>query len=415
MGSSVKLSRQGRIWQRICQRLLRACGAVIAVPLAAQEQVELPADDTLLDPAFEEVFRIGGVDGDAWEAFGFISEAEFDGAGNLYVLDEVNSRVVVVSPAGDLVREFGRRGDGPGEFGSARGLAVTPDGRAVVFDGSNLAFQVFGADGEFTRASRIEQAEGGPVSLFLITGGMRPAGSLDAVVPRGLRKIDVVAGPGAAKPDERRYVVRFDIAGETARVDTLATAWNPKRDDSGVRVEGAGDRMTVEVRRNQRAFEPGLLIAVMPDGGVAFADSTTYAIRVANPSGTVTRTVARPIRPRRVTDRIKDAEIERRLASAPPVPEIRQGLVANLQFWPEVPVLSDLRATWEGRLWVRRRAADAGPNGPIDVLDAEGRYVGTYAKGATAMPVAFGPAGLAAFVETDDLDVQTIVVKRLPR
>lgn len=406
------LAWASRVTRRIVLPL--AC-AVAAAPLAAQERIELPADDQLLDPAFEELFRIGGRDGDGWEAFGFVSEAGFDGAGNLHVLDAANSRVVVVSAGGEFVREFGRRGDGPGEFGAARALSVMRDGRAVVFDGSKLAFQVFGPDGEFARASRIEQTEGGPLSLFLITGGMRPAGAGDAVVPRGLRQIDVGRAPGASDSGERRYVMRFDIGGEAARMDTLATAWKPQQEDSGVRVEGSGAGMSVEVRRNLRAFEPGLLVAVMPDGAFAFADSTTYAIRFARPSGAVFRTVMRPLRPRRITDRIRDAEVERRLASAPPVPEIRQGLVANLQFWPEVPVLSDLRATWSGGLWVQRRAEDAGPSGPIDILAADGRYAGTFAEGAASMPLAFGPDGLAAFVETDDLDVQTIVVKRLPR
>ena len=78
-------------------------------------------------------------------------------------------------------------------------------------------------------------------------------------------------------------------------------------------------------------------------------------------------------------------------------------------------MLSDVRASWDGRLWVQRRAADASPHGPIEVLSADGGYAGTFAEGAAAMPIAFGPDGLAAFAETDDLDVQTIVVRRLPR
>ena len=170
-------------------------------------------------------------------------------------------------------------------------------------------------------------------------------------------------------------------------MDTLAAAWMPKRDDSGVRVSGSASRPTVEIRKNLRAFEPGLLVGVMPDGGFAFADSTTYAIHVANASGVVSRILTRPFRPRPVTDRIRDAERERRMATVPAggrlsgnqLEEIRQGMVANLEFYPEVPVLSDVRASWEGRLWVRRRAADASPDGPIDVLSADGGYAGTFA------------------------------------
>ena len=41
-------------------------------------------------------------------------------------------------------------------------------------------------------------------------------------------------------------------------------------------------------------------------------------------------------------------------------------------------------------------------------------FLGTFATGATAMPDAFGPDGLAAFIERNELDVQTVVVGRLP-
>ena len=43
-------------------------------------------------------------------------------------------------------------------------------------------------------------------------------------------------------------------------------------------------------------------------------------------------------------------------------------------------------------------------------MTKDGRYVGTFVKGATAMPVGFGPDGLAAWVELDELDVPTVIV-----
>ena len=42
-----------------------------------------------------------------------------------------------------------------------------------------------------------------------------------------------------------------------------------------------------------------------------------------------------------------------------------------------------------------------------------GRYPGTYSAGAIAMSAASGPDGLVAFIETDRLDVKTVVVRRL--
>ena len=53
-------------------------------------------------------------------------------------------------------------------------------------------------------------------------------------------------------------------------------------------------------------------------------------------------------------------------------------------------------------------------DGPIDVLTAEGEYIGTYRAAATKMPDAFGPDGLAAFIELDEFEVPSVVVRRLP-
>ena len=65
---------------------------------------------------------------------------------------------------------------------------------------------------------------------------------------------------------------------------------------------------------------------------------------------------------------------------------------------------------------MQRRGEDPSDNnGPIDVLTIDGGYVGTYPAGALQMPAAFGPDGLVAFIETDELDVETVVVRRLRR
>ena len=83
------------------------------------------------------------------------------------------------------------------------------------------------------------------------------------------------------------------------------------------------------------------------------------------------------------------------------------------RFYPEIPVLRSLSTTWEGRIWVQRRGDEPGSPGPIDVLTGDGRYVGTFAADAK-VPDAFGPNGMAAFVEFDEFDVARVVARRLP-
>lgn len=48
------------------------------------------------------------------------------------------------------------------------------------------------------------------------------------------------------------------------------------------------------------------------------------------------------------------------------------------------------------------------------MIGASGRYVGTFPQGDAEVPAAFGPDGLATFIELDDFDVATVVVRRLP-
>ena len=83
-------------------------------------------------------------------------------------------------------------------------------------------------------------------------------------------------------------------------------------------------------------------------------------------------------------------------------------------YYHEVPVLYGLSTSWEGRIWVQRGGDDPESGGPIDVLTPEGGYIGTYTAHATQMPDAFGPNGLAAFIELDEFNVARVMVRRPP-
>jgi hypothetical protein len=193
-----------------------------------------------------------------------------------------------------------------------------------------------------------------------------------------------------------------------------------------------------------RAFEPGLFAGVMPDGSVALSDSSAYAIKIVGPDGGIRSVFRRPIRPQAVNGRIQETEKERRLAdlasgrgpqiriqtdgpgggggrgggggmpTQADIEEMMRRNVETLQFYPEVPVITGLATGWAGKIWVARRDADdIYEDGPVDVLGPTGQYIGTFASGVK-LPSAFGPNGLAAFVETDALDVVTVAVRRLP-
>ena len=367
---------------------------------AAQEMVELPAEDRILEVDLEEVYRVGELAGDEWEVFGRVSAVGFGESGDLYVMDDQGGRIVVVNPEGGFMREFGGLGDGPGEFSAsshtAVGFTVLRDGRAVVFDPGHRAFQVFGSDGELERSVRMP---GG--SMYLIIRPLAPARDGRNVITTSVGSF---GGPDAPEPSFRP-VYRLILTGDEAVVDTVIRAWRPPRDPD--------------------AFAPVLSAAALPDGGLVYTDSSAYAIKVATPDGDLTRILTRPFRPEPVTDRMKDEEVARRVeeaeersargdAFADAFAELASRRIASMEFHHEVPVVRRLRTGREGTIWVQRRGEEPGGDGPIDLLTPDGRYIGTLAAAATAMPSAFGPNGLVAFIERDELDVSRVVVKRLP-
>ncbi|HEX2189597.1 MAG TPA: hypothetical protein VHG51_11895, partial [Longimicrobiaceae bacterium] len=62
-------------------------------------------------------------------------------------------------------------------------------------------------------------------------------------------------------------------------------------------------------------------------------------------------------------------------------------------------------------IWVERTGESWGEPGPIDVVTAEGRYLGTVT--GQALPDAFSASGRAAYVERDEDGVQRVAVRQL--
>ena len=241
-------------------------------------------------------------------------------------------------------------------------------------------------------------------------------------------------GSGPSAPTSRP-VEHISLAGEEAEASAMVEAWLPPPGEPQ-EMEGGGLQFRMAAAL-PRTFEPSLLVGVLPGGGIAYADSSTWTIKVTSASGDVSSVLRRPIYPVETTEAIQEEERARRLAelesgggpqmrimtqgpgggsqaiSNDAVREMMQNQVAQMQFYPELPVLFEMRSSWNGMLWVQRRGDAPSQGGVIDVVDPTGEYVGTFAAGTTALPSAFGPDGLAAFVETDDFDVPTVVVRRM--
>lgn len=402
-------------------------------PVEAQTVVDLSVQDRALSVDFDEVYRVGSFDGDLWETFGEIVGLAFDGSGNLYVLDRQASQVTVVDADGRFVRTIGQPGEGPGEFRMPMAFTVMRHGQLVVADLGHRSYQLFDAEGTF---ERMVSMGGGDEIRF---GDMAPHPNGSAIISGGGGAVVAMrSGPGAPETPLTRPVEVISLTGDMADVDPIAQAWKPPREGRPQQLEAGGMRVRMSTA-GPRTFEPQLLVSALPDGGVAYTDSTTYTIKVVRADGAVARLLNRPFEPRKVDRRMQDAEKERRLheleagegprmqvltrngsgggaraLSQDAIKDMVRGQIDQMQFYPELPVLMDLKSSWSGKLWAQRRGDAPMDPGAIDVMTTEGQYAGTFSAGSLEMPAAFGPDGLAAWIERDEFEVPTIVVKRLP-
>jgi len=77
------------------------------------------------------------------------TDVAWDAAGNIFVADGGNSRVVKLDKSGTYVKAWGSKGTEPGQFSTPHSLAVDAQGNVYVADPGNKRIQVFDNDGTF--------------------------------------------------------------------------------------------------------------------------------------------------------------------------------------------------------------------------------------------------------------------------
>jgi predicted membrane-bound mannosyltransferase/DNA-binding beta-propeller fold protein YncE len=76
-------------------------------------------------------------------------DAIFDSAGNIWITDTGNDRIMVYTRGGEFVRQVGSRGSGPGQLDEPVGLSMAADGTVFVADMYNHRVEMFRQDGSF--------------------------------------------------------------------------------------------------------------------------------------------------------------------------------------------------------------------------------------------------------------------------
>jgi hypothetical protein len=339
-------------------------------------------EDRPLPWSLERTFALGGTD-DGPEAFHNVGRGSLatDDAGNLYVLDRGNHRILVFDAEGRHLREMSRRGGGPGELQWPQTIMVGRDGSLAISDVGHRGLVRITATGEPLEHQMLEEWFGGGIAPF----GDGLVVQLDDRNEDGSRhELTLIDGTG-------RHMV---VAGERTSLRPV--------DLGCVRISGMA-----------RLFAPSLVWAGGADR-IAAVTGAEYDIQLHEPRGPVAR-VRRDIPPRPASRDLALQEVGERFevgfgggggCVAEPARVVDERGVAEV-----IPTIRRVALAPDGTIWVQRFAVRGDP-APIDVFAADGEYLGTL-PAESPFPEAFFPDGRIAAVEKDDLDVDHVVVYRV--
>lgn len=206
---------------RVPRRTPKAGGCLLILAAAlslptCDSAPETPVTD-FGDPwTTETEFEFGeGVGSDADASFGFVTAVRVLGSGDRILVAEVGPRVTIWSPDGSLVRNVGRPGEGPGEFGPSISVQLHDRGFHVT---DNRRFTSFSSDGTLIGTVPFPPHPAGGYALgrrALLAGGSVLA------VPR-FSPLEM-RGFGGRPPIESVPVVRLSEKDDQWIMDTVAT------------------------------------------------------------------------------------------------------------------------------------------------------------------------------------------------
>lgn len=356
----------------------------------------------------EPVLQIGRVAGEEPYLFGWVADAVRVPDGRIAVADGSAGEIRVFDAEGRHQLTFGRRGDGPEEFGGPPWIALAPPDTLVVWDPGHYRLSRYDLDGNLldqtSLGSTIEDLsitrfvnglvwQTAPDGSLLWTGpGPRTAERLTEGLNESTREFVLISRGGEATRDYGDF-----LSGQTYDVSMGdGTFRGVSNHQFGVRAEGA--------------------LGPPPDR-LTLATGFAWEVRMLGVDGELRRIVRAAIPRDPVTPESLERERER-------VRDSSQGLGLSLReteaafdglpIPDSVPAIEKLIRDQAGNLWAARRKAD-GETRDYDVFDPDGRWL-------MSLRLPAGPRDVFEIGErhvlarwTDENDVQFLRVYRIEK
>lgn len=266
---------------------------------------------------------------DYW--FSFLNSIAVDDSGNIYTLDPKEVKIRVFDSKGKLLRTFGRRGQGPGEFSGPGGIKVMPDGVLVVYDVLSLRFTYLTLNGKFLKTVSVNKL---------------PLGS--------------------ARIDSRGFVYQYKRGRGYKMVEELI-----KYDPDLNPIQKFHSFEKSRKPRVRYPFPERYYFDVSKDDNLIWILSSTYDIHVVDPNGKTVKRIVKDYDPVKITNSDKEGFIKKESSQDFPVQ-------FNYEFPEYYPVVSGIYIDDHDRIYTKTSERDGKGWIYYDVFDPMGRYISRF-------------------------------------
>jgi hypothetical protein len=301
---------------------------VVYNPKEPVPQPGLPSRVTL-----QKDLVLGGESSGPDYPFSLLSYLVVDDDENMIVLDNEESCIKIFDKSGKKIRQFGRRGEGPGDIQRPTTLTVIEGGQIGVIDPSNHRFSYFSRDGECLRELSMEK--------YLRIRRVKAD-------RRGFIYANFITYVDAEKEIKSTVdLIKFD-----ADLNPVATI--------GTFKQSRGRREVIMVEK-RFGYDP------RDDNCLVWGINDVYVLNVVSPDGETMRRIVKDYDPVKVTEEdrqeiYKDSFGERELPSD-----------VKVNFPKYYPAYYYVFCDDECRMYVRTYEKDDQGNLYYDVFDSEGR------------------------------------------
>jgi len=262
--------------------------------------------------------------------FAALNTIAVDDSGNIYTLDPKEIRIRVFDSKGKLLRAFGRRGQGPGEFSGPGSIEVMINGNLVVNDFMNRRYSFLTPDGK-----NIKDVSCASFNL------------------------------GRLKFDSRGFLYAINrIFGEKQGQELI------KFDQKMNPVATISSFETERKPRVSRPFRDNHYFDLTSKDELVWMTSSKYEMNVFNPEGKLVKRIIKDYEPKKITNADRE-RIEKEESSGLP-------LKITVELPQNYPPVEDLLIDDGDRIYVRTCDKDSQGGAFYDVFDSEGRYISRF-------------------------------------